>query len=393
MMEESTSNRTALEAEAQAESLGAEINTGSSLDTSSVNLSALRQNLEPSVALFADIVRNPAFADDEVERQRLLWLAEIRSELSDPVGIALRTLPPLLYGDNHAYGIPFTGTGTAKVIRDLQRADLEAFYSDWLQADNATLFVVGDTTTEEIVPILEKYFGDWKAPKRERPQKTLTEVALPDRASFYFADRPGAPQSLVMASHLAPPTGSSGTLNLEVMNDIFGGGYNARVNQVIRIEKGWAYGAYTWLPDARGQRPWLIYAPVQTDRTADAMAEMMRMMRAYQASEPATSAELQRVVQSSTNSLPGQYETAAAVMAALLENQRFGRPDDYVTTIKSQYTEVSLEDVRESARTQLHPLRLTWVVVGDLTAIRPEIDALLENLDVGEIRMLDLEED
>jgi len=194
-----------------------------------------------------------------------------------------------------------------------------------------------------------------------------------------------------MAAHLVPPTGSEDNLELMVMNDIFGGSYNARVNQKFRVEKGWTYGAYTWLPDARGQRPWAVYAPVQSDRTTDAMAEILRMIEAYQTSEPATMQELERSIRSNSNSLPGQFETAAAVMGALLDSHRFGRPDDYIATLKSGYAGVTLEAVHSTATIQLHPQHLTWVVVGDLDVIQDDIEALAERIDVGEIRTLDVD--
>lgn len=392
MLEESTASRTALEVEALAESLGAEIWTAANLDISMVNLSALKENLGPSLALFAEVARSPAFAQEEVNRQRMRWLATIDSELSDPLGIALRTLPPLLYGEGHAYGVPFTGSGTKPAIEALERSDLEDFYQRWLRPDNATLFVVGDTEPGEILPLLEEYFGDWRPPRRSKPDKRLDEANLPAQARIYLADRPGSPQSLVMAAHLAPPSGGDDNLQITVMDDIFGGGYNARLNQRIRVEKGWAYGAYSWLQPARGQRVWAVYAPVQSERTADAMLEILGMIDAYRGPQPATAEEWARSLESLTNSLPGQFETSAAVMAALIGNHRFGRPDDYVSTLKSRYQGITLEEVRESAVTHLHPDRLTWVVVADLETVRDDIEAVSASAGLGEIRLLELRE-
>ncbi len=389
MLEESTANRTALEVEALAESLGAEIGTTANLDLSLVSLSALKQNLVESVELLAEVVRSPAFSQDELERLRQRWLAQIRSEQSQPFGIALRTLPPLLYGDEHAYGIPLTGSGTSEAIENLERDDLQAFYEQWIRPDNASLFVVGDTTLDEIQPILESAFGNWKAPRSDLPGKVLDTVALPQESRVFLADRPGAEQTLILMAHLAPPTGVADNMEVVVMNDALGGSYNARVNQTLRVEKNWSYGAYTWLPDAQGQRMWMMYAPVQTDSTADAMAEMLGLVQAYVGNEPATEAELQRSVRSNTNSLPGQYETSAAVMGALLENYQFNRPDDYVSTLKDRYLQLNLEGVQQSAIENLHPGRATWVVVGDRERIGAEVEALAREQGLGEVRLLD----
>jgi zinc protease len=149
----------------------------------------------PSVALFADIVRNPAFPAGEMEHQRVRWLAAIEREENEPVSMALRTLPPLLYGTGHAYGIPFTGSGTADSIRALSRDDLVAFHGDWIRPDNATLFVVGDTTLGEILPVLEQSFGAWRPPARRIPAKPLGDVPLPQASRVLVIDKPGAPQS------------------------------------------------------------------------------------------------------------------------------------------------------------------------------------------------------
>jgi zinc protease len=387
MMDESTRSRSALEISAEAESLGAEITTESDLDTSRALLSALKENLEPSVTLFADIVQNPAFPAEEMERQRVRWLAAIEREKNEPVSMALRTLPPLLYGTDHAYGIPFTGSGTEDSIRALSRDDLVAFHGDWIRADNATLFVVGDITLAEILPVLERAFGGWQAPRQEVPAKPLGEVPLPQGSRLYVIDKPQAPQSLILAAHLAPPTGVDNNIAIGLMNDVIGGEYLARVNQNLRVDKHWSYGAYTFLQDARGQRPFMVYAPVQTDRTADAVAELRGELDRFLGAEPATPGELERVFRSNAHSLPGRYETAGEVLATLQANVRFGRPDDYAATLKQRYEQVGLESLQGAAEQVLQPDRLTWVIIGD----RAEIEPGLRELGIGEVGFLDVD--
>jgi zinc protease len=385
MLDESTTSRSALDIDAEAESLGAEIATESDLDTSRAVLSALKENLVPSVALFADIVRNPAFPAEEMERQRVRWLAAIEREENEPVSMALRTLPPLLYGTGHAYGIPFTGSGTGDSIRALSRDDLVAFHGDWIRPDNATLFVVGDTTLGEILPVLEQSFGAWQPPAREIPAKPLGDVPLPQASRVLVIDKPGAPQSLILAAHLAPPTGVDNDIAIGLMNDVIGGEYLARVNQNLRVDKHWSYGAYTFLQDARGQRPFMVYAPVQTDRTADAVAELRGELDRFLGAAPATPEELERVFRSNAHSLPGHSETAGEVLATLQENVRFGRPDDYAATLKQRYEQVDLESLQGAAEQVLRPDRLTWVIIGD----RAEIEQGLRELGIGEVGFLD----
>jgi len=385
MMDESTATRSALEIEAEAEALGAEISTGSDLDTSRAALSALQINLGPSIDLLADIVLNPAFPEGELERLRIQRLADIAREKNQPLDLALRTLPPLIYGEDHVYGIPFTGSGTEESVSSISRDDLVAFHRDWIRPDNATLFVVGDTTMDKVLPILEDAFGHWKPPWEHLPQKKISEVALPERARVIVIDKPGSPQSLILAAHLAPPTGVENNIGIQMMNDVLGGAYLARVNQNLRVDKHWSYGAYTFLQDARGQRPWLVYAPVQSDRTADSISELLGEFENFLGTQPATADELQRVYHSSAYSLPGNFETGAAILSALQANERFGRPDDYVARLKEQYEQVDLENIQGAAEQVLHPGRLTWVIVGD----RSEIEEDLRNLNMAEIEFMD----
>ncbi|MBT8057501.1 MAG: insulinase family protein [Gammaproteobacteria bacterium] len=384
MLDEGTKDRDALEISAEAESLGANISTGSNLDTSTVRLSALKTNLEPSLDLFAEIVREPTFPEDEIERLRKRWYANIEQEKNQPVQIALRTLPPLMYGDDHAYGIPFTGSGTEESIASLDRDALVDWHQTWIRPNNATLFVVGDTTMDEILPMLEKRFGKWRDTRQALPEKNLADVALRDSA-VYIIDKPGAPQSLILAGHVAPPTGVENNIDIVTMNDVIGGSFTARVNMNLREDKGWAYGAGTFMQDARGQRPWLAYAPVQTDKTTDSIKELTREFDEYLGTRPATQDELNKSVRNNVNSLPGQFETAGAVMGALLSNQRFGRSDDHVTTLKGQYEAVNLEGVQGAAEQVMHPDKLTWLIVGD----REKIESQVRELGLGEVSILD----
>ncbi len=385
MMDEGTKDRTALEISAEAEALGAEINTGSNLDTSTVSLSALKSNLEPSIELYADVVRNPAFADDEIERLRPRWLSNIAQEKTQPVNIALRTLPALVYGQDHAYGLPLTGSGTEAAISALTRDDLQAFHRTWVRPSNGQIFVVGDVTMDEILPLLEDAFGDWREDRRAVPQKNLAQVELPEAGKVYIIDKPGSPQSLILAAHVAPPTGADNNIEIQTMNDVIGGSFTARVNMNLREDKGWAYGAYTFMPDARGQRMFATYAPVQSDRTGDSLVELKRELDEYLSTRPATVDEMNKSVRNNVNSLPGQFETGGAVLGALLGNDRFGREDDYVSTLKDQYESVALESVQAAAEEVIHPDKLSWLIVGD----REQIEAQIGGLDLGEVQVLD----
>ncbi|MEL0307671.1 MAG: pitrilysin family protein, partial [Halieaceae bacterium] len=337
-----------------------------------------------SLDLFSEIVKEPAFPDEELVRLRKRWIAGIGQEKNEPVQLALRTLPLLMYGDDHAYGIPFTGSGTEASINALTRDELVSWHQTWIRPSNGTLFVVGDTTMEEILPLLNQYFGAWKENRMAVPEKNIAEVAMREGA-VYLIDKPGAPQSLILAGHVAPATGVDNNIDILTMNDVIGGSFTARVNMNLREDKGWAYGAYTFMQDARGQRPWLAYAPVQTDKTADSIKELKREMDEFLNSSPARQDELDKSVRNNVNSLPGQFETAGAVLDALLSNDRFGRPDDYVSSLKSRYEAVDLAAVRAAAAQVIHPDNLIWLIVGDLEQIEQQI----RDLGLGVVQIID----
>lgn len=356
--------------------LGATLNTGSSLDTSTVSLSALTTTLQPALTLLSDVVQHPTFSEADLQREQALQLAAIEREWTKPVSIALHVLPPLLYGADHPYGNALTGSGTTASVKSLTRDDLVAFQQQWLRPDNATLLVVGDTDLASLTPMLEASLGQWQPPASPLGHKAVTDVPLPAQGEVVIVDQPGSPQALILAGHLAPPTGVANNLAIETMNDVLGGLFTARVNMNLREDKGWAYGAYTFLMDARGQRPWMVYAPVQADKTGAAIAELKKEISGYLGAKPATSEELTKVVNYQSRSLPGAYESAGAVLGALLDNARFGRSDDYVATLASQYRALDTAAINAAAKATLKPAALTWVVVGDKNQVIPQLKAI-----------------
>jgi zinc protease len=375
MLDTGTTSRSALEIAAEAERLGANISATSNLDASSVSLSALTTRLEPSIELWADLVLNPTFDPEELDRLRVQWLSGIQQEKADPVALALRLLPPAMYGEGHAYAVPFTGSGTEESINSLAPADLVAFREDWLRPDNATIFVVGDTTLDEIIPLLEDALAGWESPTTPAPEKNVTQVDLSADPRVILIDLPGSPQALILAGHLAPGLGTDRDLAIAAMNDVLGGNFTSRVNMNLREDKGWAYGAQTLFQNAKGQRPFLVYAPVQSDRTGDSMAELVRELNAFQTTAPVTDDEMERTIAGSTRELPGQFETAGAVLTSLINSARYGRPLDYAATLTERYEALSLDDLRVAADDVIQPEALTWLVVGDLREIRSQVEA------------------
>src|SRR5690606_24593237 len=141
--------------------------------------------LAPSLDIFADILENASFSDDEIERKRANWLENIKREKASPNSQALRILPGLIFGDTYAYGVPLTGSGTEQSITSLTRDDLISYRDTWLRPDNARLVIVGATTEAEIKPLLEEALGEWKAPATPKPTKQFTDVAMQTKPRVY----------------------------------------------------------------------------------------------------------------------------------------------------------------------------------------------------------------
>jgi len=378
-----TKTRTALQISDEQALLGAQLNAYSNLDLSTVRLSALKSKLDPSLDLFADIILNPAFPDSDFKRQQKLQIAAIQREQTTPIQMGLRIFPGLLYGPGHAYGNPLTGSGTAASVEKMTREDLVKFHQTWFKPNHATLVVTGDTTLGELTPKLEKLFASWKAGQTQ--EKNLKNVQMPPRSTVYVIDKPGALQSIIIVGNIAPPTANSNEIAIQAMNDGLGGTFFSRINSNLREDKHWSYGTSTLLWGARAQRPWITFAPVQTDKTKESLAELNKELRGVLGDHPFSETELAAIQASETLSLPGSRETQGAVGDSINELVQFGLPDDYYETMAGKIRALKTTDLANAAKTIVHPDSLIWVVVGD----RSKIEAGVKELNLGEMKFLD----
>ncbi|MGI9343890.1 MAG: M16 family metallopeptidase, partial [Gammaproteobacteria bacterium] len=327
MLDEGTKKRSALEIADELAMQGAILSAGSNLDTSYVRLSSLRSRIDDSLEIFANVVLDPAFPENELERLRRIALTRIQQEQSSPISMALRTMPRLLYGEDHPYGQPLTGSGTPESVLAIKREDIVAFHDTWFRPNNATLIVVGDVDPATMTGRIEKLFDGWET--RDVPAKDLAVEPRPRENVVYLLDRPGADQSVIFAGQLAPRRANPDEIAIQAVNLILGGQSSARVNMNLREDKGWSYGAYSALVGARGERPLLVYAPVQTDKTSESITEMAAEISGIVGDRPPEAGELEQVKRSQTLSLPGRWEASSDVLGSLNEIVRFGLPDDY----------------------------------------------------------------
>lgn len=385
MLSEGTKTMSAAELSDAMQRLGASWSSDARLDSASLSLDSLTVNLDPALALWSQILEQPAFSEDSINKLRSRWIEGINKEKARPFSMALRVLPKLLYGDNNAYSAPLTGSGTKASIQSLTRADLLTFHDTWLRPDNARLIVVGDTTAAQLKPLLEKHFASWQAPASAKPQKQLTKAVAQTQPRVFLIDQPGSPQATIIAGQLAPSGKSDNATAIDVMNAIIGGTFTSRLNMNLREDKHWSYGARSIWLGADGQGMYFAYAPVQADKTKESIVEMRKELNGYVGKHPATTAELAKIKANKTAKLPGAYETKGALLGAIADALDKGKDMNWLASEGQRVNALSLEQVRDTARQVLKPDAMTWVIVGDLS----KIEASVRQLKLGQVTRLD----
>jgi len=365
--------------------LGAKLSNWVTLDSSIFKLDALKKNAPESASLFANLILQPNFSQSDINQLKTKWYSTIKREKNSSYDMALRTLPPILYGSDHPYGVPLTGTGNAKAIKRLNKQMLNTFYQHWIRPDNATLIVTGDMTMAELTPILEKNFSQWKVPKVAKLKKSIPNVALTNKPKVYLIDKPQAGQSIILAGQIMPSALDKNAQIFNVANTILGSAYIARINMNLREDKGWSYGAYTRMKEAKGQQPFFAYAPVQANKTKESIVALKKELSQFVNNKPASSKELKEVQIMQGNALPGKYETNARVVSEIATMQTFNRPDTFIEDYKKMLDGLQLTEIQKVSNEYLKPEQLIWVVIGDLATIEKGI----RELNIGEVIILD----
>ena len=388
MLTEGTGSYDALELSDRLEELGTDLYTNTGLDVSSVNISSLKSNFVDSLKIMHEVITDSTFDQTEIERKKSRWLAAIDQSLSTPNGMVSNLIPEILYGENHPYAKPFSGNGTRESIQWMSREDLINYKQRFIAPSNASLIVVGDTTLDEVVPMLESQFGKLTENKMLKGAQLDYKVTnQPETRKVYLVDKPGAVQSLIVAGQLMPAIGSSDEIDIDLMNRVIGGSFTSRLNMNLREDKSWSYGVRTRLSQYKGPRPMLVYAPVQTDKTIPSIQEIIREYDEYLSSNPANDEELEAIVKDLSLGLIGDYETFGALMSGLSGIVSQGRDDNYIDTLPTKYRSMTIEDINSAAIRYLDPSIWTWVIVGDLSKIEEGI----EELNLGKIEVITLD--
>ncbi|MFN3469729.1 MAG: M16 family metallopeptidase [Novosphingobium sp.] len=373
LMDEGTEKLSSSALARERERLGAQISLSANADLTSFQLNALSPNLAPSLGLLADVVRRPALDPAELERVRVQKLTAISAEMKNPQALAARVLVPTLYGD-YPYALPPSGLGNPDAVAKLTRDDLKAFHARWFRPDTAKIFVVGDTTLDAVVKMLDQSFGNWPANRTARPVKDFSVPIPAQKSRVILVDRPGSPQSFIMAGKVIAAKGTDDNTALGTANDILGGNFLGRINMNLREAKGWTYGAYNGVTEPQERARFQVIAPVQTDRTGDALVEIKREIDAFSTTKGVTEEELDWSTKGSARELPGMFETSAAVLEGMAKIVNYRRPDDYYETLADRYEAMTPADADKAFRAQVSTDGMVWVVVGDAEKVRPQLE-------------------
>ncbi len=381
LLTEGTETRTSLQIAAELAELGAAVNGTGGAESCSLGLTTLTRHLPQALGVYADVLLHPAFPEKEIDRLRVQRLSVLLRQADDPTIIAGLVFPRLIYGDAHPYGRAVAGT--PKSVKSLTRDDVVNFYKMLFVPNNSALIVVGDTTPDAIMPVLEAALRDWK-PGSPVP-RTVPEPPPSKPVTVYLIDKPGAAQSILSVGQVGVARSTPDYFPLTIMNAILGGQFSSRINLNLREAKGYTYGATSSFSFLQGPGPFQAGASVKTEDTKPALFELIKELTDITGPRPATAEELAFAKDRVIKGFPARFESlgggggrrgAPGLAGTLAELVLYDLPSDYFTTYRDRVEAVTAADVHRVAQKYLDPSRMIVLIVGDRAKIEPELKTL-----------------
>ena len=381
LLDEGTKGRTALQIAGDADQLGASLSTGSNMDMSVLAFRTLKTNVGPAFELAADVLLNPEFPDNEVERLRHDRLTQILQHKDNPNTLAIRCFFNQLYGVNHPYG--YLEVGTEESNRTTTREEIVRFWRQGYSPAASALVVAGDLQRQELLLLAERFLGAWS---RDGSASSPPPVESTSGRRIIVVDKPNSPQTALRIGHIGIARANPDYVPLTVMNAILGGLFSSRINLNLRERHGYTYGASSAFIYRRGPGPFLVGASVRTDVTAPAVSEIFAEIRRMKDTD-VSPGELSVATDSIARALPGLFETTPQTAATLAQLFIHNLPSDYFRNLPDEIDRVTAADVRRVAEAYLHSEQMIVVAVGDRHAIRKP----LELLQLGPVQCVDME--
>jgi predicted Zn-dependent peptidase len=382
MLDKGAGSRDALQLADAIDFLGANFSAGAGPHTTVVSINTPLAKLDSALALFADVALRPTFPDAELERLRKERLTTLLQWHDRPSSIASVLFNRTLYSDNHPYGRP--SLGNEKSLRAFTTADLKNFHGKHFLANNATLIVVGAVSVPSIQGKLESAFGAWKP--GVIATATWPGIQQVEKRQIYLVDKPGAAQTEIRIGRIGVPRKTEDYYAITVMNTILGGSFTSRLNQNLREQHGYSYGARSSFSFRPLPGPFLAGAAVQTDATDKALTEFMKELQRIL--EPVSEDELARGRNYVALSYPADFQGIDQIAGNLQELVTYDLPDDYFNNYIGRILAVTKEDVQRVAQKYIDPAKSAIILVGD----RAKIEKGVRALNLGPIQLLTIEQ-
>ncbi|MBZ5661517.1 MAG: insulinase family protein [Acidobacteriia bacterium] len=379
MLQQGTATRNATQIADEAALLGTALSSGSSMDGSTVGISSLTKNFSGALDLMADVVLNPTFPPDEIERRRASRLAAFADDRSDPNVLVVRTGVAALFGPGSPFG--YDNSGNEASIKAMTREDLVNFWKTNYVPNNAALVVAGDIPVDQLKTLAESKFAAWK-PGQISPASNGD--IQPTKAKIVIVDRPGAQQTMVRLEQMGVARNTPDYPAMEVMNSELGGLFSSRINLNLREEHGYTYGASSFFVYRRSLGYFLTGGGIRTDATGPAVSEILKELHRM-IDTPMTDSELSLAKDSQSRSLPGMFESSSGAAGALSEIFMYNLASDYFAKLPERLNAVTSEDAQAAAKRYLHPDQMILICVGDRGKIEPQ----LLKLDLGAVEIRD----
>jgi predicted Zn-dependent peptidase len=325
MLDEGAGKLGAIEFARELDALGAHLTTDANADASFVSLTVLKRHLARAMALFGDTVGSPRLDPTEFKRVKDLWMNELKQRSMDPDATARVVARVALFGPSHPYGHPWDGT--LRSARGVSIQDVRGFYARAWRPERATLVCAGDVEEGELSALVTKTFGSWK-PAVGSAQEIVTPAAPKGPwPKLVLVDRPGAPQSVIAVVSPGLSAANADVAPLWRVNDAIGGGFTSRLNQDLREDHGYTYGARSRYSLSRGIGQVISYASVVTEKTGDALVAMVTDLKKF-ASDGMSDVEVDRTRSQARQDLVSTYESVESVARRLATNASLGLPRD-----------------------------------------------------------------
>lgn len=368
LLDKGTAKRSAAQIANDIGILGADFDVTSTYDYTMVSASSISPVSEELLKNVLEIVQQPAFSDQEIERVRKQTLAGIDRRIDNPDGYADLAFAEYLYG-THPYGQPTTGT--AKTVAAIKKRNIVQFYLRAFQPGNSILAVVGKYTPE-LKAKIEQGFGGWE--KREASELKFPEITATEGRQFRLVDKPGLVQAQIRIGTYGIKRADQDFIALRVANTILGGAFESRLMNKIRKELGLTYSINSGFDARRERGPFSVETFTKNATTGQTVTETLKVLEEFR-NTGVTSAELDRAKGYLSGIFPAAIETPEKLAYNLLVLRLYGISDSYLTRYLSEVDDLSVGDVNRAIQKHLDPKNLKVLVYSNAADVLPQLEA------------------